>query len=62
MHVPDENEEWMQLELSRLTQFTRIFPSGDPRYKKVQAQEDPERDEDNDNGYNYSYLLYCICS
>lgn len=25
-HVPDENDEWMRFEMSRLTQFTRIFP------------------------------------
>ena len=56
-HVPDENEEWMQLEMSRLSQFTRIFPAGDPRFKsKGQASEDIDRDEDNDNGRYYSLV------
>eukprot|EP01038_Epipyxis_sp_PR26KG_P005590 gene5590-7718_t len=26
VHVPDENEDWMQLEMSKLSQFTRIYP------------------------------------
>jgi len=52
-HVPDENEDWMQFELSRLSQFTRIFPAGDPRFKsKGQSHEDIDRDEDNDNDDN----------
>lgn len=51
-HIPDENEEWMKLEMSKLSQFTRIFPAGDPRYKsKGQANEDIDRDDDNDNGF-----------
>ena len=64
-HVPDENEEWMQLEMSRLSQFTRIFPAGDPRFKsKGQASEDIDRDEDNDNGLYYSLEagLNIVCS
>lgn len=77
MHIPDENEEWMQvfftlillylnkytnhndqLELAKLTQFTRIFPPGDPRFPstdKVTGEEDIEEDvveEDNDNEEN----------
>jgi hypothetical protein len=56
LHVPDENEEWMQYELSKLSQFTRIFPAGDPRMKnKGGSNEDIDREEDNDNGEVASY-------
>ncbi len=56
-HVPDPNEEWMQFELSRLTQFTRIFPpehfdtSGGKEKAGGTEDEngrDDEGDEDND--------------
>jgi hypothetical protein len=53
IHVPDENEEWMQLELKKLTQFTRIFPSCDPRNNKIDNNKSVEeememREEEND--------------
>jgi hypothetical protein len=64
VHVPDENEEWMKLELKRLTQFTRIFPKetrkdrlggpGAPVISSEEALEAIEQensdDEDEENG------------
>ncbi len=49
-HVPDDSEEWMRYELSKLTQFTRIFPPEPlaPR-ERGEGQEDLEgREEDNE--------------
>lgn len=56
-HVPDENEDWMKFELSRLSQFTRIFPAGDPRFKS-KGHEDIDRDDDNnDNGWLHCFSV-----
>jgi Mg-chelatase subunit ChlI len=60
-HVPDENEEWLKFELSRLTQCTRIFPpepkktTKDSEGKDVEEgkednEEDKEEQEDEEEG------------
>lgn len=51
VHVPNEDEEWMQFEQSRLTQFTRIFPPeavpGKDKDRGVD-EDDGRGDEDNE--------------
>jgi hypothetical protein len=36
-HIPTEEDEWMKLEVSRLTQFTRIFPPPEPHASSVDS-------------------------
>lgn len=50
-HVPFESDEWMRLEVSRLTQCTRIFPlepTGDGKIGDKTEEEDKEEQEEND--------------
>lgn len=53
-HIPDENDEWMQYELSKLVQFTRIFPpvsnGKDGNDHDGNEEEDDDGNDDDDNG------------
>lgn len=61
IHIPDENEEWLKFEMSRLNQCTRIFPpepkksTKDSEGKEVEEgkeenEEDKEEQEDEEEG------------
>jgi hypothetical protein len=50
-HVPPESDEWMRLEMARLSQCTRIFPlepKGDGKSGEKTEEEDKEEQEEND--------------
>ncbi len=49
LHIPDENEEWLKFEMSRLTQCTRIFPVEPKKIlKDGDGKEVEEGKEDNE--------------
>lgn len=51
-HVPLENDEWMRLEMARLTQCTKIFPLEqkiDGKSSDKADEEDKEEQEDNED-------------
>lgn len=49
IHVPDENDEWMKFEMSKLTQCTRIFPP-EPKAEPKAGEDDVDLKEEEDAG------------
>lgn len=48
IHVPNEEDEWMQMEMSKLTQCTRIFPS-ETKLHDGKSTEDDDKEEQEEN-------------
>ena len=47
MIFPDENEEWLNFEIKRLTEFTRIFPPPPPSPGTDETESKVKEEADN---------------